>query len=74
MWYSYTGEVNQLRQTIPRVNRYTQIPYELYQRLQVVADKVGLSVNAAIVAAIEEWVKTRESEAKEVAKGDEHPA
>ncbi|HHV55206.1 MAG TPA: hypothetical protein GXX55_07150 [Firmicutes bacterium] len=63
-----------MRQTIPRVNRYTQIPYELYQRLQVVADKVGLSVNAAIVAAIEEWVKTRESEAKEVAKGDEHPA
>ena len=44
----------------PKVNRYVQVPYELYQRLQEVAAREGLSVNAAIVAAIEAWVASHE--------------
>ena len=44
----------------PKVNRYVQVPYELYQRLERLAARQGLSINAAIVAAIEAWVSQQE--------------
>lgn len=44
----------------PKVNRYVQVPFELYERLRQAAARQGLSVNAAIVAAIEAWVANHE--------------
>lgn len=53
----------------PKVNRYISVPYELYQRLERLATRRGLSINAAIVAAIEAWVSQQEK-ARENEGGD----
>lgn len=49
----------------PKVNRYVQVPYALYQRLERLASQQGLSINAAIVAAIEAWVSQHEKAQQE---------
>lgn len=50
---------------VAKVSRYTQIPFELYERLRRIAESRGVSINAAIVQAIAEFVERHEHQAKE---------